>query len=69
MEVNSMNYYNPMQNLFNNNRQQPQVSEDQFLSIVSTLDRNSLQRLVAQARAKGISENDIKAGLEIMLKK
>lgn len=64
-----MNYYNPMQNLFNNNRQQPQVSEDQFLSIVSTLDRNSLQRLVAQARAKGISENDIKTGLEIMLKK
>ena len=64
-----MNYYNPMNNFFNQQRQQPQVSEEQFLSIASTLDRASLQRLVAQARTKGISENDIKAGLEILLKK
>lgn len=41
--------------------------ENQFFSMTSTLDKNSLQQLVAQARNQGISEEDIKKGLEILL--
>lgn len=41
--------------------------ENQFFSMTSTLDKNSLQQLVAQARNQGISEDDIKKGLEILL--
>ena len=41
--------------------------ENQFFSMTSTLDKNSLRQLVAQARNQGISEEDIKKGLEILL--
>lgn len=41
--------------------------ENQFFSMTSTLDKNSLQQLVVQARNQGISEDDIKKGLEILL--
>lgn len=34
--------------------------------VLSQLDNNKLQRLVAQARLQGVSERDIEAGLQII---
>lgn len=48
-------------------RQMPQINENDFFALTSTLDKQSLQRLVAQARSCGISEADIKTGLELLL--
>ena len=75
-----MNYFNP-NNYFmpqipqfspqqqQQSRQMPQVSEAQFLSFTSTLNKQSWQSLVKQARARGISDTDIEAGLNILLNK
>lgn len=67
-----MTYYNQNQlnqQLFggNNQRQIPQISEQQFFSLTSTLDKNSLRKLVNQARMRGISDQDIQSGLNILL--
>jgi len=43
------------------------MSEEQFFSFTSTLDKESLQKLIHQARTRGISETDIKKGVEILL--
>jgi len=43
------------------------MSEKQFFSVASTLNKQALQKLVAQARKKGISEEDIREGLNILL--
>lgn len=48
-------------------RQMPQISETDFFQLTATLDKQSLQRLVAQARSRGISDKDIQAGLELLL--
>jgi hypothetical protein len=53
---------------FNMNRgfQQPQLpafNPQQFAQVAMTLDRNSLEKLVALARQRGISDSDISAGL------
>lgn len=49
-------------------RQTPNISEDEFFQLTQTLDKSSLQKLVAQARSRGISDTDIKSGLDILLK-
>lgn len=69
-----MNYSNPslMEQIFGGARSStskpvPNVSPNQFFALTSTLDKQSLQKLVAQARAQGISDTDIKSGLDILL--
>lgn len=49
------------------NKQIPNISEQQFFSVTSTLDKTSLQKLVSQARLQGISDQDIQSGLDILL--
>lgn len=43
--------------------QNPQIDRTQFASVAATLDDNSLNKLVNLARCRGISEQDISAGL------
>ena len=68
-----MNYYNNnplMQQIFGGaptTSNSSQMSEKQFFSVASTLNKQALQKLVAQARKKGISEEDIREGLNILL--
>ena len=67
-----MNYYNsnPLaQQIFGGapNKKTPNISEEQFFSFTSTLDKSSLQKLVNQARSRGISDQDIQNGLNILL--
>ena len=45
----------------------PQMSEEQLFSFTSTLNKSAWQKLVSQARARGISDEDIQAGLSILL--
>ena len=69
-----MAYYNPFQPMFNNTTaplsmspmQQPKINPQQFTSVAATLDDNSLNQLVAMARNKGISDQDIQAGLNFI---
>ena len=53
------------QNLPNNN-QRPQINPQQFTQVVQTLDRDSLVRLVNMARAQGIPDSEIEAGLNFI---
>lgn len=68
-----MSYSNPslIQQIFggarSNHRQVPNISENQFFSFTSTLDKKALSTLVQQARMRGISDEDIKTGLDILL--
>lgn len=69
-----MAYYNPFLPMFNNTTtplsvspmQQPKINPQQFTSVAATLDDNSLNQLVAMARNKGISDQDIQAGLNFI---
>lgn len=69
-----MAYYNPFQPMFNNTTtplsmspmQQPKINPQQFTSVAATLDDNSLNQLVAMARNKGISDQDIQVGLNFI---
>lgn len=61
-----MNFSNPnllAQRLF---PQQPQINPQQFASVAASLDDNSLNKLIQMARARGISDQDIQAGLNII---
>ena len=52
---------------YNNQRgQMPAFNPQQFTQVVMTLDNQSLQKLVAMARMRGISDADIQAGLNII---
>lgn len=69
-----MNYYNQNSNPLNQQifggaptKQMPQMSEEQLFSFTSTLNKSAWQKLVSQARARGISDEDIQAGLSILL--
>jgi hypothetical protein len=46
--------------------QQPRINPQQFASVAATLDDNSLNQLIAMARNKGISDQDIQAGLNFI---
>ena len=63
------NSFNPFNNYMGRpqSTQTPNISEEQFFSVTSTLDKASLQKLVSQARSRGISDKDIQAGLNILL--
>lgn len=70
-----MSYYNQtndlMQQIFGRTlstpMSKPTMSLDQLFSVTSTLDKQAWSQLVSQARAKGISDQDIQAGLNILL--
>ena len=51
---------------FPNGQQRPQINPQQFIQVAQTLDQNSLSRLVNMARAQGISDSDIQAGLNFI---
>ncbi len=55
-----MNYFNPFQ------PQQPQFDINQFKYLAATLNNDSINRLVAMARQRGISEQDIQTGLQML---
>lgn len=61
-----MNYYNPFQTNYPNQMSQPQFNIEQFTHLAATLNRDAINRLVAMARSRGISENDIQQGLQIL---
>ena len=49
-----------------NNQQRPQINPQQFIQVAQTLDQNSLSRLVNMARAQGIPDAEIQAGLNFI---
>jgi hypothetical protein len=63
-----MNFFNPMQfkpqNSFN---QQPQFDPAKFQQGVQNLTKEHLVQLVQQARAQGIPDSQIEAGLNYIL--
>lgn len=46
---------------------QQQIDPQQFKQLAITLDKSSLQKLVQQARQKGVSDKDIEDGLNFIL--
>lgn len=55
---------------FPNQRQQVatnKIDPQQFKQLAITLDKQSLQQLVQQARQKGIADSEIEAGLNFIL--
>ena len=54
------------QNLPNGQQRQYQINPQQFIQVAQTLDQNALLRLVNMARAQGISDTDIQAGLNFI---
>lgn len=55
---------------FPNSQQQQsrqQIDPQQFKQLAITLDKSSLQKLVQQARQKGVSDKDIEDGLNFIL--
>lgn len=58
-------------NQFFPNSQPPQsrqqIDPQQFKQLAITLDKSSLQKLVQQARQKGVSDKDIEDGLNFIL--
>lgn len=61
-----MNYFNPFFNQ-NNFQRMPQFDPVKFKQAVSQLDKETLSRLVQQARAQGIPDNQIEEGLNYIL--
>jgi hypothetical protein len=51
---------------FPNGQQHPQINPQQFIQVAQTLDQNSLSRLVNMARAQGIPDTEIQAGLNFI---
>jgi hypothetical protein len=54
------------QNLPNGQQRQYQINPQQFIQVAQTLDQNSLSRLVNMARAQGIPDTEIQAGLNFI---
>ena len=65
-----MNYSNPLQTInqmMNMARQQRQpINQQQFVQGASYLNEKALADIVTQARKQGISEDDIKNGLDFL---
>lgn len=58
---------NPMEQLAQQKQNQPQqIDPNKFRQIVPSLNDNILSQLVAQARSQGISDSDIRAGLDFI---
>ena len=54
------------QNLPNDLQRQYQINPQQFIQVAQTLDQNSISRLVNMARAQGIPDTEIQAGLNFI---
>lgn len=54
------------QNLPNGQQRQYQINPQQFIQVAQTLDQNALARLVNMARAQGIPDTEIQAGLNFI---
>ena len=78
-----MNYSNPMQMLMQMGQQQMNpmtqmmqmgtkqkqpINQQQFIQGISNLDKQTLAKIVTQARQQGISEQEIENGLNFLLK-
>ena len=60
---------NPMQQMMAMGTQQRQpIDPQKFSTAASKLDKQTLANLVNQARQQGISEDEIEAGLNFLLK-
>ena len=60
---------NPMQQMMAMGTQQRQpIDPQKFSAAASKLDKQTLANLVTQARQQGISEDEIEAGLNFLLK-
>ena len=60
---------NPMQQMIAMGTQQRQpIDPQKFSAAASKLDKQTLANLVNQARQQGISEDEIEAGLNFLLK-
>ena len=60
---------NPMQQMMAMGTQQRQsIDPQKFSAAASKLDKQTLANLVNQARQQGISEDEIEAGLNFLLK-
>ncbi len=58
---------NPMEQLVQQKQNQSQQFDpNKFRQIVPSLNDNILSQLVAQARSQGISDSDIRAGLDFI---
>lgn len=58
-----MNFFNT----FNQPKPQPQINPEKFQQGVQSLDKNALAQLVQRARAQGIPDSQIEAGLNYIL--
>lgn len=65
-----MTYYNPYQMpapMPMSQQQQPaRIDPQQFAAVAATLNQQSLNQLAQMARQRGISEQDITAGLQFI---
>ena len=60
---------NPLQQMMSMGTPQRQpIDQQKFTSAVASLDKQSLAKLVTQARQQGIPEEEIEAGLNFLLK-
>ena len=50
-----------------NQQSQPPINQSQFQQFAHKITDDNLKQLVAQARQQGISENEIKQGLEFIM--
>lgn len=58
---------NPMEQLAQQKQNQSQqIDPNKFRQIVPSLNDNILSQLVTQARSQGISDSDIRAGLDFI---
>ena len=63
-----MNFFNPSFSAYSNPAPQiPQIDPARFRQSVSKLNQDDLKRLVQQARANGLSDEVIEAGLNQIL--
>ena len=63
-----MNFFNPMYNKFPNFfNQQPKINPEKFQQGVKNLSKETLAQLVQRARAQGIPDSEIEAGLNYIL--
>ena len=63
-----MNFFNPMYNKFPNFfNQQSKIDPQKFQQGVQNLSKETLAQLVQRARAQGIPDSEIEAGLNYIL--
>jgi hypothetical protein len=60
---------NPMTQMMQMGTKQKQpINQQQFIQGISNLDKQTLAKIVTQARQQGISEQEIENGLNFLLK-